>query len=256
MVVLAPAAADVLARLEAGPMVVGVTNTVTEFPEAARVGTHRNPGIEAIAAQRPSLLIAGPRFDPDLAQRLGCELYIYDPRTLDQIITTVRALGVRLHRKDQGEALAGELQAALDGLSLPKRRPTALFEARSTPLSVAGNSTITRDLLERAGMQYAFAGDTGLLAEEYLMAHQPEYYLYQSGPMNRNPLPPKERRGWSGFAACSWQVDEFAFSRANTRIFETLVELNALLNMEDPCAAGHKAWPANATPHPATSVKE
>ena len=71
LVILAPAAADVVNRLGAADLVIGVTNSVAEFPQAARVGTHRGPEIEKIAALKPTLLITTAEFDPALAQRLG-----------------------------------------------------------------------------------------------------------------------------------------------------------------------------------------
>jgi hypothetical protein len=37
-------------------------------------------------------------------------------------------------------------------------------------------------------------------------------------------------------------VDEFAFARANTEIFQRVVEINAILNSESPCDEGRKIY--------------
>lgn len=240
--VLAPAAADVLERLGAGDSVVGVTDNVDGFPEAAKVGTHLNPGVEKIASLRPGLIIATSRFSPELAERMGAALFIYEPKTLDAIIENVRLLAAEAGREEQGRALAEELQAMLDGLVPPGRSPTVLYETRSNPLAIARDNSVTTDLLERAGMRYAYPESIGTLSAEYLMANQPEYYMYQDGPMNRNPVTPSERPRWGNFRACSWKVNEFDFARPNTTLFETARILNDIINSENPCAQGAETF--------------
>ena len=238
VVILAPAAADVLERLGCGDSVIGVTNSVSGFPLAVKVGTHLNPGVEKIASLMPSLIIATSSFNPEFAERMGAELFVYEPKTLDEILECVRVLSRKLDREEQGRILADALQTVLDGLKMPQHRPTVLYETRSAPLAIAKGNTVIRDLLERAGMRYALPGNTGGLSAEYLMLNQPEYYIYQDGPMNRNPVRPSERSGWDIFRACSWKVDEFAFARPNTELFETVRVLNSIINSEAPCAKG------------------
>ena len=242
IVILSPAAADILLRLDAGSRVVGVTGSVQEFPAAVKVGTHLNPGIEKIASLKPDLIIASSRFDPELAGRMGANLFLYEPKTLDDIITAVRALSDAVGKKEAGTRLAAGLQAVLDGLKQPPHTPAVLYETRSTPVAVAKKHTVIRDVLERAGMRYAFPESTGAVSLEYLMAHQPEYYIYQEGPMNRNPVPPSERPGWEHFGSCAWKVNEFDFARPNTRLFETVKLLNDLLHTDAPCDRGKAVY--------------
>lgn len=243
MVILAPAAADLFSRLEAADSVVGVTDSVFGFPLAANVGTHMNPGLENIAALRPTLIVAGSKFNPEFAERIGAELFLYAPKTLDEIILSVRALASKIGRETQGNQLADELHAVLDALTPPRHLLTVVYEVRATPLSLAKSVSIVSDLLERAGMRSIYSGDTGLVSVEYLMVNQPDIYIYQQGPMNKAPVPPGSRPGWSGFASCIWKVNEFDFSRPNTRLFETVRELNTILNGEEPCRAGKAAYP-------------
>lgn len=233
MVILAPAAADVVNRLGAAELVKGVTNSVKDFPGAEVVGTHRQPEIEKIAALKPTLLITTRDFDPALAERLGAELFIYDPTSLEGIIAAAHDLAIRLDREKQGQALAEHIAMLLGQIDpAPAHRPTVLYEVRAEPLSVAGGNTVIRDLLEKAGFQYAYSGTSGLISVEYLLTHQPDYYIYQVGPMNKNPVPPRERPGWEGLTSHVWKVDELQFARPNITMFETLLELSKVLRSE------------------------
>ena len=233
VVILAPAAADVVSRLGAGELVVGVTSSVKDFPAAESVGTHRQPEIEKIAALKPTLLIATRDFDPALAERLGAELFSYDPTSLAEITVAMRELAVRLGREKEGRALAEYIAVLLGQIDPdPAHRPTVLSEVRAEPLSVAGSRTVVRDLLEKAGFQYAHKGTSGLISVEYLLTHQPDYYIYQVGPMNKNPVPPNERPGWENLKSHIWKVDELKFARPNIQMFETLVELSKVLRSE------------------------
>lgn len=243
VVILAPAAADVMYKLGAGDAVVGVTNSVTEFPRAEKVGTHLNPGVEKVASLKPTLIIANSRFDPALAERMGADFFLYEPGTLDEIIDDVRILAGKIGKGKEGEILAVSLETVLATLRLPDNPPTVLYETRSTPLAIAKDKTIIKNLLERAGMRYAYPRSTGMISAEFLLAHQPDYYIYQQGPMNKNPVPPLKRNGWERLRSCVWKVDEFSFARANTQLFTTVAELNRLLNESSPCEAGKMRYP-------------
>lgn len=243
VVILAPSAADVLFRLGAAESVVGVTNSVTEFPVAEKVGTHLNPGVEKVASLKPTLIIGSSRFDPALAQRMGAEFFLYEPKTLEEIIEAVRVLGQKIEQEEAGHALAASLETTLKTLRVPQKQLTVLYETRSTPLAIAKDKTIIKNLLEQAGMRYAYPHSTGMISAEYLLAHQPDVYMYQQGPMNKNPVPPLERSGWARLESCIWKVNEFEFARANTQLFTTVVELNAILNDNAPCPGGKARFP-------------
>ncbi len=247
VVVLAPAAADILYRIGAADSVVGVTNNVAEFPEAAKVGTHLTPAVETIASLRPTLVITAPGFDGDTVRRMGAEQFVYAPETLREIIEDVRILANKIGKEAEGETLAASLEKVLNELRpVAGERPTVLYETRSTPLGLARNNTIMVDILETAGLRHAWPETGGTVSAEYLLGNSPDYYIYQEGPMNRNPVPPRERPGWGGLRACTWKVDEFAFARPNTRVFDTVRDLNAILTGDEPCRTGQKHYASRA----------
>jgi len=251
VVILTPAVADILVRLGASESVVGVTRNVTDFPDAVSVGTHLNPGVENMAALRPTLLIVPAGFNADLARRMGAAHFVYAPRTLRDIIRDVLALGTLLGKETEAKTLADSLENILAELKSPKpmeERPTVLYETRSKPLAVARDHTIMVDILETAGLRYAYPDSAGIISAEYLLANAPDYYIYQEGPMNIDPVPPARRPGWGGFRGCAWKVDEFSFARPNTTSFETVRQLNAILTGEAPCAAGRLVYPEDDRP--------
>lgn len=233
IIILAPSAADIVRKLGAGDMVVGVTNNVKEFPQARKVGTHLSPGLEVMASLKPSLLITTSRFAPETAQRLGARQFIYDPRDLPGILTAINALAAELGREETGAALVAKLEARLDEIKPVANPPSVMYETRANPLSLAKDNTIIKSVLETAGFRYAYQGSSGVVSVEWLLVNQPDYYIYQIGPMNRNPQHPHDRAGWGDFKACIWAVDEFAFARANTRLFDLVVELNRTLLAEN-----------------------
>lgn len=239
IIILAPAAADIVLKLNAGDMVVGVTNNVTEFSAARKVGTHLNPGLEVMAALKPTLLITPARFTPELAKRLGAEQYVYDPKDLPGILDAIGNLAQRLERSAEGAELIRQLEGMLKQLKPATKPPTVMYETRSNPLSLAKDNSIIKSMLETAGFSYAYHGSSGIVSMEWLLVNQPDYYIYQIGPMNRDPLPPNARTGWQNFSACVWAVDELEFARANTELFAKVLQLNAILAGENSCETGN-----------------
>ena len=239
IVILAPAAADSVQKLGLDGAVVGVTSRVEEFPLAARVGTHRNPGIENIAALRPTLIIAPARFGGE--GRFGAQTIVYEPRSLQGILDALRQIGKATGKEAEAESLAASLAGAIPpGTASGKgnKGPTVLYETRSVPLAFAAQGSFLANLLGSAGFSYVFRGSGGEASAEMVIAEPPQFYIYQVGPMNKNPVPPKERAGWEQLGSCVWEVDELAFARPNTASFALVEALHAILNGPEPCEAG------------------
>lgn len=238
IIILAPGAADIVAKLGAGDQVVGVTAHIDHFPAAQKVGSHMGPVIEVMASLKPTLLITTGRFAPEMADRLGARQYVYDPQHLEDILADIRELAEILDKEKEGAALAAGLENLLAGLQPIENPPSVMYETRSNPLSLAKNNSIIKSMLQAAGFHYAYDGVSGMVSVEWLMAHPPDFYIYQIGPMNRNPIPPDQRPGWQNFDPCVWAVSELAFARANTDLFERVVEMNQMLAGKTPCASG------------------
>lgn len=230
VVVLAPAAVDILEKLEAGEQIVGVTRSVEEFPHALRVGSHIRPNLEMIRSLEPDLLILSSHrfFSEAMAESVGAEVFHYQPETLEQILHQTMELATLLEKQKIGERLIDEQRKKLKQVIPLEKSPSVVFEVTAMPLMLAGKKSIVRDIIEMAGGKLLTTDERKLVRYnvEAILAQQPDVYIYQVGPMNRNPVPPQERGTLQRLNAAYLQVDELQYSRANTRSFDNVLELN------------------------------
>ena len=107
IVLLSPAAGDIIHKLNADAKVVGVTRNLEGFPRATLVGSHIRPNVEIIRSLSPDLLIISSNrfFSKEMAAAVGAEVYYYQPRTLEDIAVQIGKLAKRLNREGQGTEL-------------------------------------------------------------------------------------------------------------------------------------------------------
>ena len=230
IVVLAPAAVDILEHLQAENLVVGVTRSVKEFPQATRVGSHIRPNLEIIRSLQPDLLILSSNrfFSEAMAEAVDAQVVYYHPETLDEILQQISHLASLLGKQKEGKQLVQEQRQKLREVIPLTNPPTVVYEVTAMPLMLAGRENIVRDIIEQAGGKLITPGKRKLVrfnAEE-ILAQQPDVYIYQVGPMNRNPTPPQERGPLARMNARFLKVDELQYSRANTKSFDNVMELN------------------------------
>ena len=135
---------ETLYRLGLGERVVGVSGfTVrpTEARKKPKVSSFLDADFEKILALEPDLVLGFS----DLQAALGAELakrgvpvYLFNQRSLSQILQTVRVIGSLVGASREAEGLADELEAnvkrlAAENASLP-RRPRVFFEEWHEPL--------------------------------------------------------------------------------------------------------------------------
>ncbi|TYO99267.1 iron complex transport system substrate-binding protein [Geothermobacter ehrlichii] len=230
IVLLAPAAGDILLKLGAEDQVVGVTRSLREFPRARRVGSHIRPNLEIIRSLAPDLLIISSNrfFSEQMAAVVGAPVFTYHPRTLDEILQQIGELAALLDKMDAGRQLIARQQQKLAAIKPLATSPKVIFEVTAMPLMVAGSSNIVADIVARAGGVLLAPGRRKLVRfnPESVLAHQPDIYIYQVGPMNQNPIPPGKRGPLNRLRARFLRVDELQFSRANTRSFDNVLMLN------------------------------
>ncbi len=234
VVILAPAAGDVIHKLGAESKVVGVTKNLDGFPNAVEVGTHLKPNIEIIKSLKPDLLIIGngKYFTDEIKTALNIRTYTYAPNNLAEILLAVRDLGKEFGKADTADTLEKSLKTEISGLKKPTCKVNVFFEVAQTPLMSAGTNSIVSDMVVRAGgyMTVKESKKVFKTGIETVVAGKPDIYIYQIGPMNKNPIPPQERNEYKGLKAEYVQVDESEFSRANTSAFKNVKFLNNLFN--------------------------
>ncbi|MCD8553272.1 ABC transporter substrate-binding protein [Seleniivibrio sp.] len=234
VVILAPAAGDIIHKLGAEDKIVGITKNLEGFPKAVEVGTHLKPNIEIIKSLKPDLLIAGngKYFTDEIKAALNIRTYAYDPNNLAEILMAVRDLGKEFGKADIADELEKSLKTEISGLKKPACKVSVFFEVSQTPLMSAGTDSIVSDMVTRAG-GYMTVNEkkkvfkTGI---ETVVAGKPDVYIYQIGPMNKNPMPPQDRNEYKGLKAQYVKVDESEFSRANTNTFKNVKFLNGIFN--------------------------
>lgn len=135
---------EVLYRIGAGDLVVGVSGFTVRPPEARkkpRVSSFLDANFERILELKPDLVLGFSDLQADLGRELckrGVPVYLFNQRSLAEILQTVRVTGALVGRAEAAEKLAAELTANLErhaeaAQKLP-RRPRIFFEEWHEPL--------------------------------------------------------------------------------------------------------------------------
>jgi iron complex transport system substrate-binding protein len=135
---------ETLYRLGAGDRVVGVSGFTVRPPEARRkprVSSFLDADFEKILALKPDLVLGFSDLQADLGRELckrGVPVYLFNQRSLAEILQTVRVIGALVGLGQEADHLAVELRANLERLgeqaaALP-RRPRMFFEEWHEPL--------------------------------------------------------------------------------------------------------------------------
>ncbi len=232
IVVLYAAASPILKELGLDHEVVGVTRNDHVFPHAVSVGSHLRPNVELIKALKPDLLIAGSRraFPKRLEGMLNTEIFFYDPRSLKEILQKIEALGKKLSREKEAAALVTRLKAELSQIRSLSCCPRVIYEVSERPLKVAGEKSIVTSIIQAAGGKNLITVNRKhvLISPEEIIFLKPDIYIYQVGPMNKNPMPPKKRPYFAKLKSKIEQVEEFEFARPGINAFSAVIKLNRI----------------------------
>jgi iron complex transport system substrate-binding protein len=135
---------ETLYRIGAGDLVVGVSGFTVRPKEARRkprVSTFLDANFERILELKPDLVLGFSDLQADLARELGrrgVPVYLFNQRSVGEILQAVRLIGALAGRVREAEALADELQANLEvharAAALLPRRPRVFFEEWHEPL--------------------------------------------------------------------------------------------------------------------------
>lgn len=135
---------ETLYRIGAGDRVVGVSGFTVRPPEARkkpRVSSFLDADFERILELKPDLVLGFSDLQAELGKQLalrGLPVYIFNQRSIAEILQTISVVGALVGFADQATQLAEELRMNLDrhaeaGARLP-RRPRVFFEEWNDPL--------------------------------------------------------------------------------------------------------------------------
>jgi len=239
-VALAPNLTEIVFALGAGDRLVGVSE-YSDYPEAARK-IPRVGGLEVdaekVAALKPDLVLAiaeGNAQGPVRAlEAAGVPVAVVASGSLDAVLEAIRAVGDRLGRREEAEALVARLSKRRETVrarAAAGRHPKTLLLVWPDPPQAAGNGTFLDDLLTEAGADNLAHRWNGwpTLSPEYLATAPVEVLVvpdseqtkeayaqaFATGALSRGPVT----------KAKVVRLDESALTRPGPRVFDMLERL-------------------------------
>lgn len=223
IVVMAPAAAEMLEALAALDGVVGIGDFVREPAAIAglpRVGAYDSPNVERVLDLEADLVVTAGSQAAEPAhlrlESLGVRVLALDTATYDGIFNALAELGRAIGRPDAALALAHGIRADLASIASDVRgleRRKVLFVVGRDPLYVAGPGSHVDEMITLAGGSN-IAHDAGSpyprMSMEAILERAPEIIIDTSD--NR----PNSRRGR---AAADWARFEFLPAVRDDRVF-------------------------------------
>gem|GEM_PF-42703 len=239
---------EMLFAMGAGEQVVARTRA-DHHPPGIRslpsVGTHMRPNVEMVLGLKPDLVVQSASrraatAEMDRLQHAGIPVAVFHPDDFPSIYSTIGRLGVLTGRSEEASAVVDGMRRRLDRvarkLASRSRRPRVFFEVRGQPLTAAGRGSVVDEIITAAGGENVVRVERSMVRFdlEALLLEDPDYYIVQQGPMNRNPMEPSRRPHYSRLAAVKegrvlW-VDESIFSRPGPRCVEAVEKLASALH--------------------------
>ncbi len=212
IVSIASAATEILYAIGCGDNVVGVDEYSDYPPEVAdkpKVGTGSELNVEAVLGLEPDLVIAWwfSREAISTLEEKGLTVVAINPRTVTEVLDTIRMLGLITGHLDEAENLIADMQARMDEITtmvkeIPtEERPLVYYELYS-PMKTTGAGTFTNELIFMAGGINIAAGEPvryPVLSEEYIIERNPDVIIVVSGGASVEEI--KARPGWENIRA-------------------------------------------------------
>jgi iron complex transport system substrate-binding protein len=216
VVSLAPNLTEIVFALGDGNRLAGDTEYCDYPPEATQkphVGGPVNPNLEEIVSLMPDLVLAtksiNRRETVDALDRIGLPVYVTDPHSVEEMITSVEHLGEALGEQKSSALLAGDLRGRLVDLDrrlagTPPRR--VFFVVWTDPLISVGRDTFIADALHRAGSRSVVETNAEWphISLEEVVHLQPEVLIFASGhagDTQRDIGALRARPGWKDLTA-------------------------------------------------------
>ena len=207
---------EILYRIGAGDLVVGVSGYTVRPPEARRkprVSAFVSADIPKIEALSPDLVLAFSDLQADIVRDLlkrGHTVVGFNQRSIAEILQTVRVVGALVGRAEAADALARELEANVERVraeaaALP-RRPRVFFEEWDDPL-ISGIRWVS-ELVEAAGGEDVFPelrtrhdGPGRIVTPASVLERAPEVILASWCGKKVRPERIRARPGWDAVPA-------------------------------------------------------
>ena len=189
---LAPNLTEIVFAVGAGDRLAGVTS-YCDFPAAARskekVGDTIQPNLERIIALKPDLVLVSTSSQlerlTDRLDQLSIPVYVTNPRTVEDVISSIRKIGEVAGVRESAESLAQEMEKRIEAVEKRVgnwKRLRVIYVLQTGPLIVPGGNTFLNDLLRIAGadsISSSEAADYPQFSLETAIARAPEAIISQ-----------------------------------------------------------------------------
>jgi len=236
IVSIASAATETLYAIGCGDKVVGVdkySDYPPEVKEKPQVGTGSKLNVEKVLGLEPDLVVAW-WFNRQAIKTLedkGITVVAINPRTVNEVMDTIRVLGLVTGHLEEAERLVSEMQARIKEVTakvkdIPKEKRPLVYYELYTPMKTTGPGTFTDELIRMAGGINIAAEEPvryPVLSKEYIIERNPDVIIVASGGASVEEI--KGREGWGNIKAVKngrvYTIDRHLVT-CNPRIVEGL----------------------------------
>lgn len=251
IVSLAPSATENLFAIGAGTLVVGVTSACDYPPQVKKlpqVGDFMKPSLERVAALKPDLIIIVSSTIPkaiadDLQEKTKVPVFVFQPRTVEDILRGLKVLGELANRRKQAQNLVNLLEKRLKVVAkrVANRKKVSVVVEISPPpsLMVVGPGNFIDDAIRLAGGKNAFNDAPQpfpIVSLESLAVKNPDVYLVAVKGKTRAQLlnEIRKRPGFSNLRCVQnrrvYGIDPDLIFRPTPRLISGIEEMAQLLH--------------------------
>jgi iron complex transport system substrate-binding protein len=242
---LAPSTTEILFALGLKEEIVGVSSYCDYPPEAntvTKVGDFSHPNLEKIMALKPDYIFCtGLEQMPVVTElkRLKFNVYVADPSTIDELLTTINDMGKLTNKEREATELIKNMKndiAAVESRAklIPQKKKAKVFiEIWHEPLMTAGKGSFVDELITLAGginIAHDITRPYSIFNAEKVISLNPQCIIMTY--MDREPpLKIVEKRfGWKNIEAVKNNrvfndIDPNILLRPGPRITEGLKEI-------------------------------
>ncbi len=187
IVVLSPAACDILEKIKASDLIVGYPDyTKKPNQKAVNLGSFGDYNIEKIISLKPDLVIM-PKFmyyityKTKQLESLGIKVFVFEPNNIEGIINDVKRFGLITGRVKEATNEIDLFNKELSQLKPIDYKPTAVFVVWLSPIIVAGSDTFISDAIKIAGGKNLISKKGWPnVTSEYLIEKNPQFLIVNS----------------------------------------------------------------------------
>ncbi len=250
IVALAPNLTEILYYLGLGDRVVGVTRYSYYPPDALKkpkVGTYIQVNVERILELKPDLVIGtvdgNRRGVVRLLEQAGIPVYVVNPRTVKETVTTMAAIADVCGIGERGRHLASLLMERVEKIvtrTSGLKKPLVFLQINLRPIMTVNSHTIHHDVIRLAGGRN-MAGDLDVtyprISIEEVLKSRPDVIVISS--MERGGRFEREKMNWYKWPSIPavkrrqvFLLDSDLLDRPSPRIVDGLEMMARLIHPE------------------------